>query len=61
LANAAASTPVNAGVPNVTDVTRRFLMVIVCERVAPGAADPKFTFVGDAASTMSRGLLGASS
>ena len=36
-------------------------MVIVCERVAPGAADPKFTFVGDAASTMSRGLLGASS
>ena len=55
-ANAAASVPPSVGVLSVTALASTFLIVIVCERVSPGAADPKLTLDGEAVSTMFCGV-----
>ena len=57
-ANAAASVPPSVGVLSVTALASTFLIVIVWERVSPGAADPKLTLDGEAVSTMFCGALG---
>jgi hypothetical protein len=60
-ANAVASVPPTVGVLRVTAVASTFLMVIVCDRVSPGAADPKLMLDGEAVSTMFCGALGVMS
>ena len=52
-AKADASAPLTVGGSSVTALASTFLIVIVCDRVSPGAADPKLMLDGAAVITRS--------